>query len=177
MAIKDNLRLIRKLKCLSQKNLEDMTGIHNRLVQMYESGKRIPKDENLQKLANALDVDVWALKDIDINTSDLEAIRQLFFQLDEKDFFNSMPFDISKEDNRGDGKEQFYLTVPIDRDTALFIKQWQMMRNTSLPVEGHEDITYDEWKYDKQKRELANEEMLKQGCLEPYFTEDKTEKE
>lgn len=142
----------------------------------YENGARFPKEEQLQKIAAALDVNIWALKDIDIDINDTEAIRQLFFQFDEKDFFNSMPFDISKEDNRGDGQEQFYLTVPIDRGTAIFVKQWQIMRNTSLPVEGHEDITYDEWKYDKQKRELANDEMLKQGYLEPHCKENKTEK-
>ena len=174
MAIKDILRFIRKLKNLSQKDLENKSGIHNRLVQMYESGKRIPKDDNLQKLADALDVEINALKDIDIDADNPEAIRQLLFQLYENGIFDLSHSFLKSDKDRGDGKEQFFLTVPIDRDMAQFLEQWRIMSRGSILVEDGK-ITYDEWKYDRGKREQANQELLKKGRLKPHFKADETE--
>lgn len=172
MGVKENIRKIRLLKGFSQKYIEEKTKIHNRLIQMYESGKRVPKQENLQKIADALDVDIWALKDIDVDVHNDESIRQIFFQLEEKGAFNKNLIYVHRDDDRGDGKSQYYLTIPIEQETALLVEQWRHIKWSSAYTKEHGSITYDEWKYDKEKRKIANDEMLKQGILEPLFKAD-----
>lgn len=56
MKTSQKIRQIRLLRELTQKQLSVLTGINVRLIQQYESGDRSPKEENLLKLANALQV-------------------------------------------------------------------------------------------------------------------------
>lgn len=52
----DNIRRIRKEKGLTQSQLAKKAGISEISVRKYESGKRKPKLETMEKIANALDV-------------------------------------------------------------------------------------------------------------------------
>ena len=58
MAIGNNIREKRHLRSMTQKELAKMTGLGITTIQGYESGKFIPKQENLEKIAKALDVSV-----------------------------------------------------------------------------------------------------------------------
>ena len=54
MTTAQKLKDARAFRDMTQQALSDVTGISVRLIQKYESGVRTPKDENLEKLANAL---------------------------------------------------------------------------------------------------------------------------
>lgn len=158
MAIKDNIRKIRLLKKYTQKSLAQKSQLNERLIRSYEDGTRNPKHENLQKIAQALEVDIWALRDIDIDADNPESVVQLFFQLEEKGLFDIHALKLARKD---EDKEQYYLRCPIDRETALLIKQWQLIDSMSIDTKEKRHIIYDDWKYDKEKRKLGNEAMQK----------------
>lgn len=71
------IRKARELKNLTQKKLAEMTGIHEVLLRRYEYGDRNPKDDQLQKIADALDVNINVLKEPKILISS-DAIYTLF---------------------------------------------------------------------------------------------------
>ena len=60
--IGDNIRKIRKLRGLTQKELGEMLGATEAHVRAYEKGRRNPKDVTLKKIARALDIDYTILK-------------------------------------------------------------------------------------------------------------------
>ncbi len=65
MTIGEKIRTIRKEKGLTQKELGDKLGkISQQQIGQWETGKANPKKETLQKIANALEVDITALMDI-----------------------------------------------------------------------------------------------------------------
>ena len=57
----DRLKLLRKEKHLTQKDISIRSGIAEPTITKYETGKLNPKFETVQKLANALGVSVSAL--------------------------------------------------------------------------------------------------------------------
>lgn len=64
MEICEKIRILRKRKAYSQTELGELAGIKLRTVIYYESGQRIPKEENILKgLASALDTTVEFLTD------------------------------------------------------------------------------------------------------------------
>lgn len=150
MPIKDNLRRIRNFRKLSQKDLEEKTGIHNRLIQMYESGKRIPKDDNLQKIADALGVDIYALKDLDIDVNNKESIRQLIFQLEEKGLFSIGDLDLKL--NYDDHEPHYSIHIPIDEADAVELLNWKAVKEGSDTAKKHflKNVTVEDWIYDRE---------------------------
>lgn len=56
MTIGEKLRDIRKEKGFTQKELGNMLGITPQMIAQYESGKRKPKLETLQRIAEALGI-------------------------------------------------------------------------------------------------------------------------
>ena len=66
MSIGDNIKRIRLKKNLTQKKLGLLSGMSESQIGQYETGKRNPKKDTLDKIAKALDVDVSALFGIDI---------------------------------------------------------------------------------------------------------------
>lgn len=54
--LSDNIKRIRTDKKITQKKLSEMTGLGLTTIQGYESGKFTPKQENLEKIAKALEV-------------------------------------------------------------------------------------------------------------------------
>lgn len=57
----DLLKQIRKERGLTQQQLADRIGIHDRLLQRYESGNRNPKYERVCEIANALEIHPYIL--------------------------------------------------------------------------------------------------------------------
>ena len=58
MNIGEQIKRYRKEMKLSQKELGERLGVSQQHIAQYENGKRIPKIENIQKIANALDADI-----------------------------------------------------------------------------------------------------------------------
>lgn len=56
--IAQNLRLIRKMKGLSQSNLGQLIGVTGQMVQKYESGQSEISSSTLKALAKALNIDI-----------------------------------------------------------------------------------------------------------------------
>ena len=54
----DMIRKYRKEKGLTQKQLGELCGIADSNIRKYESGKQNPKIETLQKIADALNIDI-----------------------------------------------------------------------------------------------------------------------
>ena len=69
MAVGDNIKKYREQLGLSQKELASMCGIGVSTIQYYEYGKTSPKLPTLQKIANALHVDI---KKLDESVADFE---------------------------------------------------------------------------------------------------------
>lgn len=56
MTISENIRFFRKKMNFTQKQLSELSGIATITLQQYELGKRNPRIDNLQKIANALNI-------------------------------------------------------------------------------------------------------------------------
>lgn len=65
--IGEKIKTHRKIKCLSQKQLSELTGISEISIRKYEAGDRKPKIEQLMKIANALDIEESTFFDIPQN--------------------------------------------------------------------------------------------------------------
>lgn len=59
MTTGEKIKEARKKAGLSQKELGDKLGVSQAMIGQYETGKRKPKLETLDKIAEALSVDVW----------------------------------------------------------------------------------------------------------------------
>jgi len=56
MTVGERIRDVRKAKKMTQSQLAAKLGVHYMVISQYESGKRKPKFETLQRVATALDV-------------------------------------------------------------------------------------------------------------------------
>ncbi len=83
------IKLIRTFRGLTQKELGETCGIHEVAIRKYELGKNLPKPEQLRKIAEALNVNVNALVEFDIEADG--DVLPLLFAIDEV-------FDISLKD-------------------------------------------------------------------------------
>lgn len=85
MSVGYNIRNIRTLRGMTQKELGLKAGFSNSTadvrIRQYESGKMVPKEDKLNDIAKALDVDVSALEDHNI-TSDND-VMHIFFELED----------------------------------------------------------------------------------------------
>ena len=75
------IKLIRTFRGLTQKELGEACGIHEVAIRKYELGKNIPKPEQLRKIAKALNVNVNALVEFDIEADG--DVLPLLFAIDE----------------------------------------------------------------------------------------------
>lgn len=71
------IRLQRKLKGLTQKQLADMVGVSSPSIRLYELGKRTPSEPILEQIADALEISVEALHEFNIDSS-REMLEVLF---------------------------------------------------------------------------------------------------
>lgn len=77
MNIGENLKRIRKIKGLTQDKLSELTKISITSIQRYESGKRQPTIESVNKIATALEVSVFELLDNKHDKAEYELLNGL----------------------------------------------------------------------------------------------------
>lgn len=79
MSIGETIRKIRKEKGMTQKELAKKLGTTPQNIAQYETGKRNAKQETLQKIADALEVDVCELitAGLNIETDSPDMIKRL----------------------------------------------------------------------------------------------------
>lgn len=81
--LSENIKKYRQIKNLTQKQLADKVGISGAFMSLIEQGKNNPSDENLKKIAQALDVSVEELT-IEESSTPIEEILKLLIELTEK---------------------------------------------------------------------------------------------
>ena len=77
----NRIKKIRLLRGLTQKQLGDRVGLSDVRIRQYEMGIRRPKDDMLEKIAGALDVNVEAISDPHL-TSHFQSLQTLFMMED-----------------------------------------------------------------------------------------------
>lgn len=147
MAIGNRIKLFRNMRNLTQKELGAKVGFPFNAtdvrIAQYESEKRIPKDDMVNKLASTLDVSPAAIKVPDIDT-DIGLMHTLFALEDTR------PFRISKIDDT--------ICISLDKHDSAYISMLDML---SLWYDEYEklqngEITkeeYDQWRYTYPKIE------------------------
>ena len=81
MTIGNKIRFYRNLRGYTQEELGEKIGLKGDRVRQYENGIRTPKADMLKTIADALDVDIAALSDINISSS--EDIMHILFELED----------------------------------------------------------------------------------------------
>ena len=125
------IKLIRTFRGLTQKELGEACGIHEVAIRKYELGKNLPKPEQLRKIAVALNVNVNALAEFDIEADG--DVLPLLFAIDEV-------FDISLKDV--DGQPGMFFD---NKNLVQFLKDWQAMKELLASGQQTND-NYDIWK-------------------------------
>lgn len=91
MNIGDTMRNIRKQKGMTLQQLADILGCSQQNISQYESGKRVPKLKTVQKIADALNVNVNDLLENPLNDAPVYKALKNTNSLDlplAKDFIN-----------------------------------------------------------------------------------------
>ena len=81
MTIGENIKEARKLRGLTQTALAEKIGIRPDMMRKYETDIRTPKQDRLQEIADALDVSIYSLLNVD---TDDAALMNMLFELEEK---------------------------------------------------------------------------------------------
>lgn len=126
MTIGENIKRLRKARGLTQTELSHIVGIHNRLLQRYESGNRIPKQDRIDEIAIALGVNPQALcPPNNVPGSKMHALFQLFNNNDVKfDKHGNLTF-----------KDSFAAEI------SLWYKQWKTYQEAIEKADLIEDET------------------------------------
>ena len=113
MAVSNNIKRIRKLNNLYQKELADKVGTSSQVISNWERGYTKPNDEDLISLADALNCSVDELlgrtpKD---SSDDFDA-----FMFEDKEAFDSLPEDVKKELKREINEKIEFLKYKQNKD-------------------------------------------------------------
>ncbi|WP_347994208.1 helix-turn-helix transcriptional regulator [uncultured Eubacterium sp.] len=125
------IKLIRTMRGLTQKQLGELSGIHEVAIRKYELGKNLPKEEQLKKIANALNVNVNSLLEFNIEADG--DVLPLLFAIDDK---FSMEI---KDSENGIG---LFFDNP---NLIQFLKDWQAMKEL-LDNGSQTKANYELWK-------------------------------
>lgn len=68
MNVGEKIKYYRELRGLSQQQLAEFSGIPLGTLKKYEIGNRNPKQEPLQRIANALHISISSFHDINLQT-------------------------------------------------------------------------------------------------------------
>lgn len=125
------IKLIRTMRGLTQKQLGELSGIHEVAIRKYELGKNLPKEEQLKKIADALNVNVNSLLEFNIEADG--DVLPLLFAIDDK---FSMEI---KDSENGIG---LFFDNP---NLIQFLKDWQAMKEL-LDNGSQTKANYELWK-------------------------------
>lgn len=117
MTVGEKVRVYREFRGINQIQLAEMSGINVGTIRKYELGLRNPKPDQLEKIANALGLNVSIFLDFNIET--VGDVLSLLFAID-----NSV--DLSLSENSDDGSIIFSFKNPMLQD---FIKKWCQFKN------------------------------------------------
>lgn len=149
MAIGNRIKLFRNRRNLTQKELGAKVGFPFNAtdvrIAQYESEKRMPKDDMVNKLASILNVSPAAIKVPDIDT-DIGLMHTLFALEDTR------PFRISKIDDT--------ICISLDKHDRSYISILNMLSYWYDEYEKFQsgEITkdeYDQWRYTYPKEEAV----------------------
>lgn len=147
MAIGNRIKLFRNMRNLTQKELGAKVGFPFNAtdvrIAQYESEKRIPKDDMVNKLASTLDVSPAAIKVPDIDT--YIGVMHTLFTLEDT-------FGIKV--NKIDGE----LCISLDKTNSAYLSMFEMLNSWQMEYEKFQngEITkeeYDYWRYNYPKVE------------------------
>lgn len=125
------IKLIRTMRGLTQKQLGELSGIHEVAIRKYELGKNFPKEEQLKKIADALNVNVNSLLEFNIEADG--DVLPLLFAIDDK-------FSMEIKDSE-DGIGLFF----DNPNLIQFLKDWQAMKEL-LDNGSQTKANYELWK-------------------------------
>ena len=137
MTLGEKIRKYRTLKGMTQKELGIAVGFSaataDSRIRKYESDIMAPKNDMRQKLADALDVDISALSDVELQSN--EDIIQILFELEDL-----LGLDINHN------VDFTTLTIPHDSDRQLdsYFYAWYTQKKRSARDESSDD--YEKWK-------------------------------
>ena len=95
MTIGEKIRYFRNLRGYTQAELGEKLNLQADRIRQYENDVRTPKTDLLQKIADALDVDVEALSDINIqNATD---IMHVLFELEDQHTIDTKKHELERE--------------------------------------------------------------------------------
>lgn len=125
------IKLTRKIRGLTQKGLAEIVGTNEVMIRKYEIGKGKPRDEQLQKIADALGVNINVLREFEINT-DRDAIP-LLFEID-----RALPITLKEVD----GKYGLFFD---DFSMNLTLRDWASMKELVASGDQSQE-NYDIWR-------------------------------
>lgn len=167
MTIGNKIRLFRDLRGYTQAELGQKVGLPGDRIRQYENDVRTPKADLLQSIADALDVDVEALSDINIE-SEVD-IMHVLFEIEDK-------HTISIE--RIDGKTAIVFDNDDIRNTILntYLNYWYDKRQV-FSLDKYSDnkdprvIEYKSWRGRFSSNETDFEKSILQNLKEIYADE------
>ena len=113
MTVGGNIKRIRKERGLTQKQLAELCGINEVNIHKYEAEKQNPKIETIERIAAALNVNVWDIKSI--NESQLAESVRRFEAIDT--YLKRMGFKVKLSQT---GTDEYEVILSKDNDTATF---------------------------------------------------------
>lgn len=131
MDIGTKIKLTRKMRGLTQKGLAELVGTNEVMIRKYEIGKAKPRDEQLQKIADALAVNTNVLREFEIYT-DNDALP-LLFEID-----RALPITIKEVD----GKYGLFFD---DFSMNLSLRDWLSMKELVASGDQSKE-NYDLWR-------------------------------
>ena len=118
MNVSEKIRYYRELRGLTQQQLADFSGIPLGTLKKYETGNRNPKQEPLQRIADALHISITSFQDIHLET--IGEIAPYLFAISK---VGKVQFHGNKD---ADGKFDLNtLTISFDSPVLKhFLKEW-----------------------------------------------------
>ena len=167
MTIGNKIRFFRNLRGYTQDELGHKIGLQGDRVRQYESGIRTPKADMLKAIADALDVDVAALSDINITSE--EDIMHILFELEDN-------FSINIE--KQDGKTVLVIDNEDSRNAVLntYLNYWYDKKQV-FSLDKYSDakdprvIDYRSWRGRFGSNEAAFEAEVIQNINDAYKAE------
>lgn len=122
MTIGDRIRLQRKHAGLTQKKLGELSETSETTIKQYESGKRQPRIEQLQKIASALNIPVSIFID---ELSESQRIKSTWEWIQDNDEKRTeLLIEILKTHNyKVDEKDIHWLVITDYRDSAFYVSK------------------------------------------------------
>ena len=164
MTIGQKIRFYRDLRGYTQAELGSKVHLQADRIRQYGTNVRTPKMDKLKEIADALDVDVAALSDINIQSE--EDIMHILFELEDN-------FSINIE--KQEGKTVIVIDNEDNRNSALntFLNYWHDKKQAFDPEGGNESRAkeYISWRGRFGSNERVFEESIIQRLEAAYKTE------